>query len=250
MVFPCGALMKKKFILWFMSTGVYRFLIRKIIPFIRFSPYYTKFRGHKYHMGYYYLRPGHIIATIDYCKLTGILIPKVTGGISSHAALCIGKRDPKCPDLYYSTINPSPESGEGLEVVEMTHLDFTYSDFFDLCKESDRVIIFECSDWDELYVRRVIAKALECRDKKYDVLFSHDFSSLYCSELIYYADLLAGYGTPRLKADLSDLMGLGKPYISPDGLLCAKNSRAVWDSSGEFNGMTGPEIEKIIFKED
>ena len=240
--------MVKKILIWFMKTRLSSYLILKVIPFIRFSMYYTKTRGDKYHTGYHYLKPGMMIGTIDYRKLTGLVIPKVTGGILSHAALCVAKRDPKYPDSLYPFINPIDGHGSGLEVVEMTHLDFTFSDFFDICKESDRVIIFECEDWDELYVRRVIEKALAFKEAKYDARFEHGFRALYCSELIHGADFDAGYGTPRLKCDLSDLMGLGKPYISPDGLLCAKNVRVVWDSSGEFTGMRGSEIEKKIFK--
>lgn len=240
--------MIRRFLLWFMNTSFYSWAILKVIPYVRFSMYYTKTRGDKYHEGYHYLEPGMVIGTIDYKKLTGILIPRVTGGILSHAALCVAKRDPKFPDALYSFINPLEGQGNGIEVVEMTHIHFTFSDFFDVCKESDRVIIFECLDWDDLYKRRVIARALEYREIKYDAKFEHNFRALYCSELILSADTDAGYGTPRLKVDLSDLMGLGKPYISPDGLLCAKNVRVVWDSKGEFTGMRGQEIKDIIFK--
>jgi hypothetical protein len=240
--------MKKKFLLWFIETSLYRKIILGIMPFIRFSTYYTKFRGHLYHQGYFYLKPGMMIGTIDYAKATGMIIPKVTGGILSHVGFCVGKRDPKVPDQEYARIQPMPGQGDGLEIVEMTHLNFTFSDFFDMCKESDRVIIFDCDDWDELYKKRVIEAALSMKLAKYDAAFSLGIKSLYCSELIYQSDKIAGNGNGRLKCDIGDLMGLGRPYISPDGLLCSDNITVVWDSKNELNGLKGSQIKDIIFK--
>ena len=37
----------------------------------------------------------------------------------------------------------------------------------------------------------------------------------------------------RLDISLEDLAGLGTPYISPTGLLRAKNCDVVWDSDAE-----------------
>lgn len=238
----------KKFLLWFMGTYLYRKFLLGVIPFIRFTTYYTKFRGDKYHIGYFYLKPGMMIGTIDYAKATGFLIPKITGGILSHAALCVGKRDPKVPDQEYARILPLPNQGSGLEVVEMTHLDFTFSDFFDICKESDRVIIFDCDDWDELFKKRVIEAALSLKLAAYDSAFGLGIKTLYCSELIYQSDKIAGNGQGRLKCSIEDLMGLGKPYISPDGLLCADNVTVVWDSKNELTGLKGSQIKNMIFK--
>jgi hypothetical protein len=243
--------MKKKFIIWFMSTKLYWDLITKVIPFIRFSMYYTKLRGDKYHEGYSYLKKGYMIGTIDYRKLTGLLIPKVTGGILSHAAYCVAKRDPKQFDILYSQINPLDGHGSGLEVAEMTHLDFTFSDFFDICKESDRVVIFKCLDWDELFIEKLTQKILSFRKSKYDPAFQLDgpeLAFLYCSEMIYQGDKIANGGIPRIKADISDLMNLGRPYVSPDGLLCSENVEVVWDSHNELTGMSGIEVKKHIYK--
>ena len=243
--------MMKKLILWFMSTKLYSYLILKVIPFVRFSMYYTDFRGDKYHEGYACLKEGCMIGTIDYKKLTGILIPKVTGGILSHAAYCVAKRDPKEYDTLYATVNPVDGHGSGLEVAEMTHLHYTFSDFFDICKESDRVIIFRCLDWDELFIKRMTKRILSFRISKYDPAFKLDGSPLeflYCSEMIYQADRLENGGEkPRISADVTDLMGLGRPYISPDGLLTADNVLVVWDSKGEFTGMTGNQVSEIVF---
>lgn len=247
--------MKRQLILWFIETTFYKFLIKKIIPFIRFSFYYTKFRGNLYHEGYQHLQAGRMIGTIDYSKLTGILIPKVSGGILSHVAFCIHKRTPD--DFQISMQGQPVIGGMGLEVVEMTHTDYTFSDFFDLCKESERVIIFDCDDWDQDYKKRLVNAALSLRKATYDVEFQFGLSSLYCSELIYMADCIANnaeyFGElavpkPRIQASVEDLMGLGREYISPDGLLTAKNVRVVWDSKGELTGLTGDQVSDIVFK--
>lgn len=233
-----------------METSVFDFIILKIMPFIRFSVYYTGFRGDKYHEGYFHLQPGMMIGTIDYKKATGLLIPKVTGGILSHIAYCHSKRDPEIPDLDYLTINPTEGHGDGLEVVEMTHMDFTFSDFFDICKESERVIIFDCVDWDEVYKKKMSRLCLEYRNHKYEAGFRLDHPGfLYCSGLVYEMDLKANGGVVgRLDCSLDDLMGLGRPYISPDGILCSKNVKVVWDSKKELIGMTGKQVREIVFK--
>lgn len=229
--------MKKRIILWFMQTRVYKFLLLNVVPFVRFSMYYTKIRGNKYHEGWNILQPGHIILTVDDKKLTGLLIP----GFMSHAAFCINKRYPN--DDY--------------EIVEMTHTNYTQSDFFDICKESSRVMIVDCMDWDTDYKAKMIAAAKSMRSAQYDVEFTLGVQSLYCSELVLQADRAAMKETcaimgvdsmfeQRLKVDLSDLAGIGRPYISPDGLLFAKNARCLWDSEGEFSGKLGPEIEALL----
>lgn len=191
--------------------------------------YYTKIRGNKYHEGHNMLSLGDIVITVDDKKLTGLLIP----GVMSHAALCIGLRP------------------EGYEIAEMTHTDFTFSDFFDICKESSRVLIMECVDWDYFYRQEVVKAAVELKNAKYDVEFELGVESLYCSELVYQADKIAYFRSflkegKLLNVDLSDLAGLGRPYLSPDGLMVAKNVRCKWDSDGLLSGKTGPEIEKTL----
>lgn len=205
-----------------MTTKLYKSALRHVIPYIRFSAYYPSIKGKDYQAGYIAVQPGHIILTIDYKKLTTLLIP----GTFAHAALCVDVGTVKSP-----------------EVLEMTHTDFTESWFFDLCKEADRVVIMDCFDWDDKYKKRVIEQAWSYKASLYDAEFSLGVDALYCSELIYQADF-----ERRLKCDLSDLAGLGRPYISPDGLLFSENVRVVWDSSNELTGLTGPECEKILYK--
>ena len=195
--------MRKKLLVWLMNTEFFEWLLKNVIPYIRFTTYYTSLRGAKYHEGYDKLKPGHIILTIDKKKLTSLLIP----GSFAHAALCLSK------------------SGPDYEIAEMTHTDYTKSYFFDICKEADRVVILECLDWDHRYVRAVIDKCLEFEDAVYDVKFGFGVKALYCSELVYQSDF-----ERRLDVNLEDLAGLGREYISPDGLYKAKNVRVVWDS--------------------
>ena len=195
--------LKSKFILWLMDTYFYNYILIHIIPYIRFTTYYTSLRGWKYHLGYKLLEKGDIVLTQDKKKLTSIVI----GGEFSHAALCVSK--------------------DGIfEVAEMTHTDFTKSCFFDLCKEADKVAIIRCKDWDKEYTKIVIKECLKQEDAKYDTKFQFGVKSLYCSELVYLSDI-----ERRLKVSLDDLVGIGRPYISPFGLYKAENIKIIWESS-------------------
>lgn len=193
----------RRILVWLMNTRAYSWLLKHVIPYIRFTTYYTSLRGAKYKAGYAKLRAGHIILTLDKKKLTSMLIP---GGFA-HAALCLNK------------------AAGSYEIAEMTHTDYTKSYFFDICKESDRVVILKCTDWDAEYTKQVIAKCRTFEDAVYDVKFGFGVKALYCSELIYQADF-----EKRLQVNLEDLAGLGREYISPTGLFKAQNVKVVWDS--------------------
>jgi hypothetical protein len=195
----------RKFVLWLMQTTVYRYLITNVVPYIRFTTYYTSLRGWKYFRGYKKLEAGDIVLTLDRKKLTSMLIP----GEVTHAALCVAKN-------------------EEWEIAEMTHSDFCHSNFFDICKESDRVVILRCKDWDEVYTKQVIEKCKTFKDAKYDIEFGLGIKSLYCSELVYQADF-----ERRLEVSTEDLAGIGRQYISPAGLLKALNCDTIWDSDDE-----------------
>lgn len=219
---------KSAIILWLMSTALYRWMLKHVIPYVRFTTYYASMRGGKYHEGYAVLKTGHIILTNDRKKLTSLLIP----GMFSHAALCVGRHDEG--DLY--------------EIAEMTHSDYTKSWFFDLCKEADRVVILKCIHWGPVYSEFVAQAAISLQNAKYDTDFCLGVEALYCSELVVAADNKAArelYTEPKLRVDYSDLAGLGRPYISPTGLLFAPNVICEWDSDNEFTGLTGPEIERM-----
>lgn len=197
----------KKILLWLTRMRIYNYALVHIIPYIRFSVYYTSLRGWKYQRGYRLLKPGHILLSTDRKKLTTILIP----GEFTHASFCV-------------------EKGSDWEISEMTHRDYTKSAFFDICKEADRVVILECPDWDAEYTKAVIEKCRSFHDAKYDVEFNLGVEALYCSELVYQSDF-----EHRLQVNLEDLAGLGCPYISPTGLYQAHNVRIVWDSDNEYN---------------
>jgi uncharacterized protein YycO len=192
----------RKFVSWVMRTRLYRYLLKHVIPYIRFTTYYTNLRGAKYHQLYNVLKPGDVILTIDKKKLTTLLIP----GEFSHAAMSVSL-------------------DEKWEVSEMTHTDYTKSTFFDICKESDRVVIMRCKTCDEAAITKAIEKCRSLDGAKYDVEFSLGIHALYCSELVYQS-----YENNLLQADLSDFVGLGRPYISPVGLYHAENLRMVMDS--------------------
>jgi hypothetical protein len=198
----------KPLIVGFTNTKFFKWLLLHVIPYIRFTTYYTSLRGWKYHAGYKFLKPGHILLAKDKRKLTTVLI----GGEFTHAALCVGLRS----------------QGDFFEVAEMTHTNFTKSDFFDICKESDRVMILECIFFDPPYIEKVIEKCLSFHNATYDTAFQLGVEALYCSELVYQSDFEF-----RIGANLEDLAGLGRPYISPTGLLKAPNVKIVWDSDLE-----------------
>lgn len=194
--------MYKKLILWMMQSKPYAWVVLHIIPYIRFTTYYTGFKGVTYHKGYDLLKPGHIILTKDRLKLTSLLIP----GEFCHAALCVSK-------------------DEMWEVSEMTHTNYTKSTFFDICKESTRVVILKCLDWDEDYIPKVINTCKSFEDAVYDVQFNLGVKALYCSEMVIESDT-----EKRLDVSYEDLAGLGREYISPMGIYKAKNVEVVWDS--------------------
>ena len=195
----------RRLYLKFTATKFFSYVILHIVPYIRFTTYYTSLRGWKYYRGHKLLQPGDIILTADKKKLTTVLIP----GEVAHAALCVDK------DAEW-------------EVSEMTHDNYSKSNFFDICKESDRVLILRCKDWDVNYTRQVIEKCKTFENATYDIAFNLGVKALYCSELVYESDF-----ERRLDVSLDDLAGIGQLYISPTGLLQAKNCEIVWDSDEE-----------------
>jgi hypothetical protein len=191
----------KKVLLWVMQTRLYAYLMLKVIPYIRFTLYYTSLRGYKYHAGYRKLAPGDFMVAVDKKKLTSKLVP----GIWTHASFCVSK--------------------DGVfEIAEMTHENYTKSCFFDICKESDRVAIYR-PNVDEAYRQAMIEKCKSYHDAVYDIEFDLGIKALYCSELVYQSDF-----EHRCGFDLTDIHGLGREYISPDGLTEGTQVTKIWDS--------------------
>jgi hypothetical protein len=189
-------------VFWLMETSFYRNLLKNIIPYIRFSTYYTKLRGSVYHRLYKKLEPGDVLLSLDRKKLTTLLIP----GDFSHASLCV-------------------DIASDWEVSEMTHNDYTKSTFFDICKESDRVVIMRLINATPMTLVDAVSRCKGFEGATYDVRFDLGIESLYCSELVYQS-----FKDNVLGASIDDLVGLGRPYISPTGLYRAKNLILIADS--------------------
>ena len=171
--------------------------------------------------GYEHLEPGYLIFTIDDKKFTSKVIGSATkeiGGekpyfMPSHVALCVAKGR----DLSW-------------EISEMTHLNYTKSTWEDVCRQSTRVVIARCTDWDDEYVDNTIipmATSPCFQNKLYDNKFQMSLNKLACSELPYHADL-----ERRAKIDLSPVIG-NQPYITPVGWVLGENIEIIWDSDME-----------------
>lgn len=230
--------MKKVFLVWLTNTKIWSWFILNIMPFIRFSVYYTKFRGIDFITSYRILDEGDVILTLDEKKAT-----RIVPGLMTHAAYCV---------------NNSSKSGKlDYEVAEMTHHNFTRSYWFDICKESDRVIIVTYDGWTPEHKTMMHNLVPMFWSSLYDTKFAFGIGELYCSELPWQLDRMAANRSMTtqdmtetkfkgvMDVDLSDFAGIGRQYISPDGLLFARNARVRWDSYGELTGMTGPEAEQF-----
>ena len=58
------------------------------------------------------------------------------------------------------------------------HENYTKSEFYDICREADRVMIMECVDWDDDYIRNVIVpvcKSFEGATYDYAFTFGLNF---------------------------------------------------------------------------
>ncbi len=188
--------------MWFMTTRFYHWLLKSVIPYIRFSTYYTSMRGRTYHKLYEAIQPGDIILSVDDKKLTTFLI----NGEFSHAALCVSK-------------------DKDWEVSEMTHRDYTKSTVSDICYEATRVVVLRCKEWKGNYLLDVIRTCKEFDGVPYDNMFELGVEALSCAELIYESDKQR-----KLDVNLEDVVGLGQLYISPTGLWSAKNTTIIFDT--------------------
>ena len=193
----------RRFMAWLMVTSFYEYVLRHIIPYIRFTTYYTTMRGFIYHALYEKLKPGDVILSYDKKKLTTLLIP----GQFSHASMCVSL-------------------DQNWEVSEMTHSDYTKSTFFDICKESDRVVLMRCIHSTPGVIEDAISRCKSFSGAEYDFEFKLGVKALYCSELVHQS-----YAGNFLEVNLEDVVGLGREYISPTGLYKAKNLVVVADSN-------------------
>ena len=211
-------------LMWLYSQKWYYDLIMKWMPRLRLSttfpvPENTNFIhwGALAQKGFKKLQPGDIILTHDKDKILTKIIGKATANenedfIPAHAALCVSN-------------NPD----DPFQIAEMTQHNFTKSTWTDLCYESTRVMIIRCKDFSKDYIQKaLIPKCKSFRNVKYDIKFNQGAEELICSELVYFSDV-----NHKLDVDLTPLIG-HKPYISPMGLLKAKNIEIIWDSNKEY----------------
>ena len=212
-----------RFQFWLTGWKIYGWMMKYIVPYIRFSTYYALPTNRNFIQwgaverdGYRHLAAGDIILAVDEFKFSSMVIGHATAQfaqktplfIPSHAALCIAKN-----------------RNSDFEIAEMTHHNYTRSTWEDVTRTSTRVVIIRCKDWDETYIRDVvIPTALSFHNRKYDDRFQMGTATLACSELVYFAD-----AQKRLRVDLQPVIG-NKPYITPVGLMLAENIEVIWDS--------------------
>jgi hypothetical protein len=155
---------------------------------------------------------------------------KATSAVISTATAKAGQRNAKRAFVHAGLC----VSKDGhFEIAEMTHHNYTHSCFFDMCKEAERIAIIRCKDFSKEYINTVlIPTALSDKFQRSEYNWKFDWSSLtslYCSQLVYKAD-----AAHKMELDIGDLVGLGVPYISPEGLYDMKNGTIVWDSDDEI----------------
>lgn len=196
----------RKFMFWLMQSDFWAFVLLTVLPKLRWSNEYSEIDGKAYNKGYDLLQSGDIILTYS-ANQASSAVP----GRFSHAELCLTK-DRK------------------IETVGMTRFGFSEHTFFDVCKTSDRATIVRIKSWrTNKYISRLIAWCQEWRGAVYDQEFKLGNKALYCFELIYESDKL------RLaEFKLDDLLGLGREYISGEGIINSPHATVIWDSAGEL----------------
>lgn len=223
--------MRKRFVRWILGSGPAKFIFLKVLPYIRFTTYYANFPGVKYHEGYKILEMADIILTVDKLKLTTKLVP----GTMTHATFCVGNRAKNNVLVRWVDY--------GQEIVEMTHENFHKIDFFDVCKESTRIVIMRNPRLTVMNRWKIAMVSRKFWNAHYDTVFTLGEKLLYCSELDYHIFKDAGF---PLKVKLDDVAAIGTKYISPDGLMFAEDLVCVYDSDYDFTDLTGPQIRKLL----
>jgi len=185
-----------------MSTRFYRFLLKYVIPEITIlvAP------GPNWNMKKKLLDsmlPGDFLVSKSSFHLTNWLI----GGDFSHAAIVLDK------DV----------------IAEMKANDFDIATVKEFCKGATRVALLRINNIPEGYGLQMAAKSMDFSESKYDVEFKMGPEALFCSELCWASDFKG-----LMQADLTDLIGVGTKYISPDGVYKAKNVEVVFEWQDTF----------------
>lgn len=189
--------MKTKILLWIMSTKVYKFFLKYVIPNVTFftatgPTYFFKQRVRDN------MKKGDVLLSKSAGHLTNVLI----GGRYSHAAIVVDKN----------------------KIAEMTANGFDVVDVDKFCKQSTRICLLRLKSYDAEYGETMAQTAMGFSNASYDLDFTLGVEALYCSELVYQADV-----ERRISADLTDLAGLGRPYISPIGLYNAQGLQIIYE---------------------
>lgn len=189
--------MKAKLLIWFMSTRFYRFLLKYVIPEITIfhgpGPGYAVKENLRREM-----RAGDVLVSKSKFLLTNLLI----GGDYSHAAIVISKN----------------------LIAEMSSNGFDLRTVNDFCKKTTRISMLRFKDGSQDYGLKVAEKALSFSNSTYDFSFDLANDLFYCSELVYASDF-----EHRGGFDLTDLVGLGKPYLSPVGVYEGKGLNVIFE---------------------
>lgn len=180
-----------------MSTKVYKFILKYVIPKIQIfqasgPSWYVK------NLILTNMKPGDMILSKRAFYLTNLLI----GGKYSHGAVV----------LEYN------------QIAEMTASNFEVVDINKFCEGATSIALLRFKNYDDLYGNKVAAMALSFADAKYDTDFKLGVEALYCSELCYQSDF-----ERRMKADLTDLVGMGRAYISPVGVYEADGLELIYE---------------------
>lgn len=181
----------KRLVLKVLSTSPVQFFLSRILPRVRLSVSPPKMTGAAFVRFTVLLKPGDLVFSSDLSKMSSLMIP----GIWDHVGVV---------------------NSEGM-IVE-AHYPFVRKIHpFDFCHTSDFVGILRpfpvTADMLATKVERFIGR-------KYDTLFRKGAESLYCSELVWECD-----ESNSLGFDVSDAIGLGIEYLSPDGLWYSSRHR-------------------------
>ena len=172
-----------------LSTVPVQFFLSRILPRIRFSTSPPKITGQEWQSFIAMIKPGDLVFSVDRSKLSSVLIPGIWDhvGIVNNEGMIVEAHFPKVRKIHP----------------------------FDFCHTSDFVGILRpfpvTADMLATKVDRFIGR-------NYDTLFRKGAESLYCSELVWECD-----ESNSLGFDVSDAIGLGIEYLSPDGLWDSKN---------------------------
>lgn len=192
--------MKNKLRYIIIGNKLVQWLLLKVIPKIRLSTGYGRTSWDDYSAILERALPGDIIFSADRAKISTLLIP----GDWSHVGIVAEKHECKC------------------KIVEAVPEGVRITDLYSFCQTSDEVMLMRpyplsrsLVENQEMFDRIMRDRALFAKSlvgRSYDALFSRNNQALYCAELVH--EVWGGF----CRFDWSDFLGLGHPYLTPDGI--------------------------------